>query len=387
MPRVSRAQARAFLVQHYLLDRVSEPDPGPGPATAVARTVARLGYVQVDPMVVVERNHELALHARLPWYRLGGLEQALYEEKTLVEALTTVRCIVPAGDLPYFRPVFRALAEKHREQLTELAPLMAEIKDRLGREGPLSSRDLEHDQRISGWWDADGQRSTRAARQALEWLWHFGEVMVARREGQVRYFDLTERLYPGVDDGITLEESRNFLAQKYFLSAGLSEPGDVHFGFSRHRTPEKRGRIAAGLREGGLAEVEIHGVPRAYYVPSQLVSSLEQAARGTDRVVLLPPLDNFLINRRRLKDIFDFEYTWEAYTRAAARRYGPYAMPVLYEDTLVARVDARADRGGGTLVVNGIWWEEGHETRRQLQAGLEDALHQLGRFIARNGET
>ncbi|MFP3339879.1 crosslink repair DNA glycosylase YcaQ family protein, partial [Micrococcus sp. SIMBA_131] len=65
----------------------------------------------------------------------------------------------------------------------------------------------------------------------------------------------------------------------------------------------------------------------------------------------LPPLDNLLWSRERIKDLFDFDYKWEIYTPRVKRQYGPYAMPILYGDRLIGRMDPQIDRKNKVLIV------------------------------------
>ncbi len=374
--KISRSQARSFQVNHRLVAG------NLGRKMSVEQVVAHLGCVQIDPMVVVEKNHELVMHARLPGYIRGQLEQALYKKRTLVEAMAVIRCIIPSGELPYFRPFFRQTAARAHDRVGDLYPLMNEIKARLMESGPLASTDLPHTDRVSGWWDQDGTKGTRAARQALEWLWHFGEVVVAHRRGPVRYFDLTKRVFPDLDDSICEVEGRDFLSQKYFRAAGLFQPTDSHFGFCRYGRGKKRDLLARAVRSGEVVEVAIEGVPRTYYLHRDLVPILEDQDPNSDGPCrILPPLDNLIWDRVLISDLFLFDYSWEAYVPRSRRQYGPYTMPVVVGNRIVARIDARADRNLGVLVINGIWWEPGSEGNTDLSDLVMGAVQRLAVFV------
>ncbi len=375
MLRLSGVQARALLVNHLVVG--PKLTTGPDPVTAV---VDGLGCVQVDPMRVVERNQELVLHARLPSYCVGKLDDALYRRRVLVEVLANVRYIAPASDLPYYRPRFARAAARYRPQAGELEPLMARLRRDLEREGPLSSTDLEDRDKVRGWWDADGRRATRAVRQALEWMWHFGEVMIARRAGLTRYFDLTERLFPDLDDAVTPAQSQEYLAAKYLRAAGLLRASDPQLAFDRLRAPARLALLQAAVQAGQVVEVEIENVSGSYYLHTDLLRTLEAPpATGPDRVALLPPLDNLLRDRRRLRDLFGFDYTWEAYVPAARRRYGPYTMPILHGHELVGRLSARTGRKERLLHLEGSWWEGGR-AGGACAAAVDRALHRLAVF-------
>src|SRR5690606_4991091 len=72
------------------------------------------------------------------------------------------------------------------------------------------------------------------------------------------------------------------------------------------------------------------------------------------RTVLLSPLDRLVFDRKRMADLFDFDYQLEMYKPAAKRRWGYWALPVLHGDRLVGKVNARADLDAGLLRVHAI---------------------------------
>jgi hypothetical protein len=118
--------------------------------------------------------------------------------------------------------------------------------------------------------------------------------------------------------------------------------------------------MRALVQAGEMIEVQIDGVANPYYVAAAEAPALLAACDSelAPDVRFLPPLDNVLWWRERLLDVFGFAYTWEAYTPAAKRVYGPYTCPILVGDRLVGRVDARLDRQSLSLVVKGLWWED-----------------------------
>ncbi len=61
-----------------------------------------------------------------------------------------------------------------------------------------------------------------------------------------------------------------------------------------------------------------------------------------------------MFDRRRLGEVFEFDYQLEMYKPAAQRRWGYWALPILRGDRLVGKLDASADRAAGVLRVNAI---------------------------------
>lgn len=389
--RVSPDAARRFLIRRTGLGRLAGERrrwPEPDDARSAVRA---LEYVQVDPMRVLETNHNLVLAARVRGYRPRVLDRLLYGERTLVEVVARNRYIVPIEDYHLFRVRFGEIEQANRPRLGELEPILDRVLARIRSDGPLSSFDFEEQETVSGWWDADGDRRTRAVRQALEWLWHFGRLAISHRVSGRRYFDLPERLLgPAAGEPLehaelgspAAEAAREGLARKYFRALGLADPRDWGFAWARLRAPEKRALAERLVDQGELARVAVEGVKTIYYLPAAEAGDLGAAEDWelAPDLHFLPPLDNLTWLRSRLLELFGFDYTWEAYIPEPKRRYGPYTCPILCGDRLIGRIDARMARsktaaaqseaaapgaesdpspGSGTLVINGLWWEAG----------------------------
>lgn len=360
--QVSANGARRFLLLRSGLARTAGNQVHWPTPSHTAEAVQALEYVQIDPMRVLERSQHLVLGARVAGYRPADLDALLYESRDLVEVVGRNRLIVPARDLWMFWPRFAELEQINRPQLSELEPLMTKVLTRIGYEGPLSSSDFTDSETISGFWDPDGQSRTHAVRQAMEWLWHFGRIAVSHRKGLQRYFDLPERLFapPGTLELADKDTAADALMRKYCRAAGLVDCRDWSFGWGKLPAARRRGVMRALVQAGEMIEVQIDGVANPYYVAAAEAPALLAACDSelAPDVRFLPPLDNVLWWRERLLDVFGFAYTWEAYTPAAKRVYGPYTCPILVGDRLVGRVDARLDRQSLSLVVKGLWWED-----------------------------
>lgn len=368
---VTAKAARRFLLRRTGLGRLAGEGRAWAGPQGTAAAVRALEYVQVDPMQVLACNHDLVLGARVARYRPGLLDDALYRDRTLVEVVARNRCIVPASDYWIFRLRFAEIEHANRPQLAALEPVMEQVLRRIEAEGGLSSLDFEDDTRTSGWWEPDGQARTRAVRQALEWLWHFGRVAISSRTGQRRHFDLPERLFgpaaaaPPYDPAAPAlrtqdaDRLRDALLRKYCRAMGLVDTRDWSFGWTRYTAPERKALAARSVREGWLVPVRIEGVKNTYYVAADEVDSLLRAGHLEFEadVRFLPPLDNLIWLRGRLGELFGVDYTWEAYTPQSKRKYGPYTCLILRGDLLVGRIDAHLDRGRSTLIIDRVWWE------------------------------
>jgi len=267
---------------------------------------------------------------------------------------------------------FAARLERSRKWL---APVMEIIR----REGARSSRDFDSlGGRAGGWWD------WKPAKAALEVLFWRGELMVSRREGFEKVYDLPERVIPDwVDTRFPGDAELNrFLARRAVRAHGLITVNDTaRFLFGG----EKDGlRLAMDeLVEAGEAlrcRFGPEGPGADLYADPDLLESLNGRKRRDRRVFLLSPFDNLLINRSRLRRLFDFEYTIECYVPEAKRRYGYFTLPILYGCTFIGRIDTQADRKNRRLIVRSLHFEEGFEKSEAFEHAFQESLREFAVF-------
>jgi uncharacterized protein YcaQ len=351
---------------------------GPEGAFEVLR---RLEAIQLDPVNVVAPNHHLVLHNRLRGYRGEHLE-ALYPTRRVFEYWAQARCILPIEDWGVFEWRRQRWRLEHTVQgrrgegyESEIYEAIAYIKHRLEAEGPLSARMLDNGKKVRGYWGF----TTKATSQALEHLWEAGELVVAYRKGDERYFALTSHWFPALPQAPADPQAKLL---KFIRAYGLIDAGDPRLGWLPLGAAGRRAALEALLRQGVLIPLHPSGLKRRYYLWAELLPLLEalREARVAPRVTLLSPLDNLLWRRERIQDLWGFEYRWEIYVPEPRRRYGPYVLPVLEGEKLVARVDARMDRPQGRLRVRQVWWEREPTAAqaKRLWRALADLVHAQG---------
>ena len=394
---IDRATARRFLVTRHLLapPRALPPDPA-----SVLRVVERLGSLQFDPLEVAGRNHDLVLAARIQGYQRGWTDELLYGSRMLYETYNKGLSIVPTGELPWYRITWDLNREEHDgAAFDEHAPLVAELLDRIRRDGPLSSTDVAPRAAIDWYW-----RPTNQVRAILEALAEAGILGLTRREGNRRVYDLLERLFPAelLATRLPVREQRlHKLLSRYRAHGLLGRSGSAELwlgtapGLRKPDQPDvpTRGELLDELVEtGALQPVAVEGVRGDRFVLRGEIDMLEAAARasnglaapgGGDGVALLAPLDPFVWDRDLLRSLYDFDYVWEVYVPAPKRRWGYYVLPVLYGDRLVGRIEPRIDRRAGVLRILDAWWETGFDPMTPgFVDALTDALVAHARFAA-----
>ena len=362
---LSRDHARRFLVRRHLLDPARRLPPTQASVLAV---VERLGSLQFDPLEVPgARNHDLVLHARIEGYSRALCDDLLYAppgERRLFEAYNKSLNILPLHEMPYYRLTWDRAAARYDDRiLRDHASAKDAILKRIEREGPLSTVELSRDMGgpIDWHW-----APTSEGRAVLEALFESGRVAIARREGNRRFYDLAERVFPPsiLKRRVTREEAaRHRLLSRYrgIGIMGASASTELTHGTG---TAAERAQILAGLVEDGtLIAAEVEGVRGLRYVLADELPLIEAAAATREpqarSVVFLAPLDPLMWDRRLIESLFGFDYKWEVYVPEAKRKHGYYVLPILFGERLIGRIEPRMDRSSGRLSILGVSFEPG----------------------------
>ena len=323
---------------------------------AALRAVERLGYVQIDTISVVERAHHHVLWSRIGNYRPEFLER-LVRERRLFEYWFHAAAWLPMRDYRYALPRM-ALLHGDRGWFPDSKPgLLRDIVRRIEAEGPLRTRDFGGMGRgKAGWWD------WKPAKQALEQLFMQGELMVSRRDGFEKVYDLPERVIPDWVDTRppSPEEYANYLVDTTLRAHGFA--GYQSFTYLR-KGKKLRDAVKAELRRrvdaGRLTALDCSG--GTVYIEPELLDT--PGPRSQARARILSPFDNSIIQRDRVRQIFDFDYQIECYLPRGQRRFGYFCLPILYRDRFVGRVDCKAHRAEGRLGVRALYIESDCDER------------------------
>jgi uncharacterized protein len=354
MPKVhqlSQQDARRVAVKAQLLDR---DRPG-----GLLPAVRRLTLLQLDPVSAVAPSADLVAWSRLgSSYSPAHLRKAL-EDRELIELPSFVR---PAEDIALFRARMaqwpaggdgKDWRERIRDWVLANDRCRRDILALLADAGPLPSRELpdtcERPWRSTGW--TNNKNVTRL----LEFMVARGEIAIAGRKGHARLWDLAERVYPDVPalpvpEAVRERDRRRLAALGIARAAGLEmalEPAIVG------ETGEPA--VVEGVRGEWRVDLSYLGGPFG------------------GRTALLSPFDRLVHDRARALDLFGYDYQLEMYKPAAKRRWGYYALPVLHGDRLVGKVDAKADRKAGTLVVNAVHQDVPFTAAMSAEVGQEIA--------------
>ena len=364
---LSAAAARRFLAMRHLL---APPRSLPGTPGGVLAAVDRLGSVQFDPLSVAGRNHDLVLHARVEGYRRELTDELLYGRRLLFETNNKGLSLLPASQLPWFRVRWaRAAAGAAGRLLTNQKALTARILAQIEERGPQSSADFDREARIEWFWGP-----TSAVRAVLEALNAVGTLGLARRDGNRRHFDLTERLFPADLLATRIPERdqlRHTLLSRFRGHGLLGAAGSSELWLGIGKAPLRTELRRELLERGQLTGVLVEGLRGERFVITDELPILAEAARqvdstgatGTESVArecaFLAPLDPLLWDRRLSEPLYGFDYRWEVYVPAAKRRWGYYVLPIVFGDRLVGRIEPRIERRMGAVRLLCLGFEAG----------------------------
>jgi uncharacterized protein len=354
---LSRRDARRIAVRAQLLD-ASRP-------TSLIEVVRRLTFLQVDLTAAVAPSADLVC-----WSRLGARHaprdlDTLLDQGDLVEFQGLIR---PGEDMALYVDEMQRTARREgiKEWQHEVLDWFetndvcrADILDVLRNQGPTRARDLPDTCVIP--WRSSGWNDNKNVQRMLDIMERLGDVAVASRQGRERLWDLTERVFPDLEP-VPHEQARRTRDERRLASLGLA----------RARAPQSPGD-PLDVGEAGEPAV-IDGVRGSWRVdPAQL----GQPFRG--RTALLSPLDRLVFDRRRLADIFGFDYQLEMYKPASRRRWGYWALPVLHGDRLVGKLDATADHRAGILRVH--TFHEDVELSATARAAVDEEVADLASWL------
>lgn len=330
------------------------PPAAPG-RKHVRDIVRKLGVVQIDSVNVVTRTHYLPAFSRLGDYPREALEaEAWGARRSLFEYWGHEASLMPVELQPLLRwrmaraeagEMWTGLSRFGREKRDYIDGVLTEIE----RRGPVTGADFAEGPRgAPGWWSwSDGKR-------ALEWLFWAGLITTKTRRGFERVYDLTERALPRrIIDLPTPDEAdaQRELVRIAARALGVATQADLRDYF-RLPLVDARARVGELVEAGELTPVAVKGWRQPAFL-----SPGAKRPRKVAAAALLSPFDNLIWTRDRTERLFGTRVRLEIYTPAHKRTHGYYVLPFLENEAITARVDLKADRQAGVLLVQAAWRE------------------------------
>ena len=324
-----------------------------------ARVTDRVGLLQIDSVNVLQRAHYLPAFSRLGPYDRAALDRfSGRSPRKLFEYWGHEASLLPVALWPLMQ---WRMARAHedawggmRRVAVERADLVATVLADIADRGPLRVSELAHHDDPRGpkgpWWDWSD------VKRAVEYLFWSGAITSARRVRFERSYDIPERVIPAEIRTLptpSADEAQRELLRIAARAMGVATEPDLRDYF-RLPAAESKARVAELAEAGDLQPVTVDGwgAP-AYLAPGARVP------RSVDARAVVGPFDSLIWARPRVERLFGFRYRIEIYTPKPKRVYGYYVLPFLLGDQLVARVDLKADRAAGALLVQAAHAEPG----------------------------
>ena len=334
------------------------------PPTTLARALDRLGFVQADPIRAPARAQDLTLRHRVAGYRAGDLERKYHtlgiEEDFFINYGFVTRDL---SRLMHPRTALRRGGTRHQA-----------ILDFVRTRGTVHPREVDAQfahGRVTNYWG----RSSNATTFLLERMHYHGLIRVVRRDAGIRIYEARSTSGPSADKAerdARLDALVDVVIGKYAPVPGPSLAMLV--ARLRYAVPQWRAGLAQALRRARvrLAHEKIDGVE--WYWPAEEA----MLASAADHVFLLAPFDPVVWDRRRFELLWGWAYRFEAYTPAAKRKLGYYALPMLWRNHVIG--------WGNVSIVNGsVKASFGYVGRRprdrQFTRGLDEELERLRVFL------
>jgi uncharacterized protein len=356
--QLSKTDARRIAVQAQLL---AEPRP-----TDLLQVVRQLTLVQLNPTRPIAPSEDLVL-----WSRLGSSYApddlvALIADGTLIEYKMTVRpseyISLIRADMAEWpgRGQLREYQYDNAEWVRANDACRRDILERLRQDGPLPVRELPDTCAVP--WRSSGWTNDKNVLRLLEFMVYRGEVATAGRDDGERMWDLAERVYPDVP-AVPSDRAKRIRDEQRLRSLGIARAKGPMCGVE----PSDAG-------EAGEPAV-VDGVRGQWRVDPTLLGQ-----PFTGRAALLSPFDRIISDRKRMLEIFQFDYLLEMFKPVAQRKWGYYALPILYGDQFVGKLDATANHDAGVLEVHAVHQDVPFRKpiKRAVDAEIADLAHWLG---------
>lgn len=360
----------------------------------VEQAVRACEAVQLDPLNVIARSHDITLHSRVVDYQPEHLNELMYGERKFFDYGGAL-FFYPMEELPYwhFHMKYYKTHGRWGAFAENNAALMDEVRAVIRERGPVGNRDFNGPSTVKG-----NYRGRKESALALYALWITGEVMVHHRERFERVYDFRENIVPAeYRYEASLEDAERFFAGKTLRFLGLvrergfaNNVGD--FLMRKIDKAASQAWLDRLVEQGDAVPVQVEGWKEIHYAPGEDLARLDLIEAGgvpedwkpiistEEEVTFLAPLE-IVSARGRAKKLFGFEYIWEVYKPVELRRWGYYTIPILYGDRLVGRLDPRLDRPSKTLRLMGFWLEpDAPENAPAFAEALAKGLERIARF-------
>ncbi|UCC79481.1 MAG: YcaQ family DNA glycosylase [Candidatus Zixiibacteriota bacterium] len=373
-------QARRIAINAQLLDGNAKLPRG---KEGAAQVVEKLGYIQIDTLTVIERAHHHTLWTRITDYQPDMLDKLLSKDRRIFEYLGHARSYLPMTDYRYYLPRMKRLDDPYlkweKARLAKYGPYLKKVLKRIRDEGPLGPGDFAPVNKTKGPWSGGRDPNT----SAMELLHLQGDLMISERRNFERVFDLTERVLPkNIDTSMPDDnELGRFFVKRALSAYGIATEKEIREHIHAVKKEPLKKAIDELIESGEVVAVTIDSDSKSvYYALKDQIESGLKLKKATPRVHLLSPFDNFIIQRDRISELFGFDYALECYVTPKKRKFGYFAVPILWDGQFAGKLDPKADRKSKTLLIQNLAFEKDLTDYDRFLPQFAKKLHDYARF-------
>ena len=343
------------------------------------------------------RNPDLVFQSRVSGYSANLLEELLYKERSLIDGWDKEMSIYLTADWPYFSRVRQAGKERTKKVLErrgqkEVFSYLPQILEELKKRGPLSARDIKLGATQKNRW---GHRQISGA--ALDYLYLSGDIGVySKNNAQKIYAPIGDLIPKKILNAPDPFDSEDEFLEWYFLrrigSLGAYWPrnGPGWLGHYLSDSGLRQKTLKSLVEKKLIVPVNVSGINETFYLRRKNLPILNEKNLYDGAVRILAPLDNMLWDRLMVQKVFDFQYTWEVYVPQEKRKYGYYVLPVLYRNSLIARLEPVKHEKGRPFAIKNWWWEPsynecGAKAKREIKEAVKKGLENFACYLEVGG--
>jgi uncharacterized protein YcaQ len=378
---LTNQQARRFLLKkHGLLG-----DYRFFGKSGVLDYVRQTGSVQYDPIDVCGKNSELVFQSRIPGFQKEWLAEVLYCDRDLIDHMDKCMCLVPTVDWPYFSHV----RDRYRQSgysSRQIDAIAASVVALIEQQGAVCSKDLPMEDKVHWYWS-----DTRLARAALETLYLRGVLAIHHKKGTVKYYSMLAKTMPAdiahaPDPLADAFDKAVWLCRRRIGAVGMmwNAGSDAWLEIPEFHAKTRDSVFAHLVDRGDLIPLQVEGIARPLYCLAADKDLLNEVAADaaplSPRTELIAPLDCLMWDRKLIRALFDFDYTWEIYTPPSKRKFGYYVLPLLQGDRFIGRIEAVRNAKAETLDISSVWLERDVRPTKKLTAQLQVCFRRFAKF-------
>ena len=351
--------------------------------------IKQAGCIQFDPIDVCGKNPELVLQSRVKNFKKKYLDELLYKDRRLFDYVDKNLSILPVEDWPYFER-YRQIAKREAKKYPQMQTLQRQVYSYIEKNGVVCSADIKLDADFFWRSTIHWSGGNNVARSVMEQMYSSGELVVHHKNGTRKYYDLAENHISaellGTPEPLPSDlQHRKWRVLRRIGTVGLlwNRPSDAWMSIRGLKAEERNKVFSELLKEKAIMEVSIEGLKDIFYCITEDMPLVEAVLKNPTlkpRCEFIAPLDNFMWDRRLIKALFGFDYTWEIYTPQEKRQYGYYTLPILYGESFIGRIEAIVERKTSTLVVKNIWYEDRVKQTEKLKNVINSTLKRFAKF-------